>query len=79
VDALAQAGMVEIAPSHSVLDVTLRQLQALAAAYGVVARWDIMITRPDMTLANVLKILPMDDAVMMEALITAAGLLPDSG
>jgi hypothetical protein len=73
---LVRAGVLrETAPS-SVLDATLGQLQALAAAYGVLAHWDLVITRRDMTLLNALKLLPPEDARTIVDVLRCGGLLP---
>jgi hypothetical protein len=45
----------------TVLDLQLGQLQALAAAYGIVSRWDVAV-QLDRHLGDALKVLPTEEA-----------------
>jgi hypothetical protein len=73
---LVEAGALHEITSPTIADATLAQLQTVAAAYGVLARWDLVITRPDMPLGNALKLIPPEDAETVVDLLRRGGLLP---
>lgn len=74
--ALVESGMARPSSPPSILDATLGQLQLLAAVYGVIAKWDVVITHRDMTLGNVLKVLTPDETECVVDLLRRGGMLP---
>ena len=56
--------VIDIRPT--VTSLSLRQLQSLACVYGVVAGWDIVITHPDRSLADAMKIIPKSDVDLID-------------
>jgi hypothetical protein len=44
---------------------TLRELQYLAAVFAVVSKWGAIITSPNKTLTDFMKIIPADDAALI--------------
>jgi hypothetical protein len=62
----------------TVLDATNRQLKAVAAVCGVLARWDSSLD-PDRRLSDQLKVLPAEDARLIVAFLRWGGLVADDG
>ena len=60
----------------TVLDATNRQLQAVAAAWGVLARWDSSFD-PNRRLSDQLKVIPDEDARLIVAFLRWGGLVAD--
>jgi hypothetical protein len=62
----------------TVLDATNRQLKAVAAVWGVLARWDSSLD-PDRRLSDQLKVLPAEDTRLIVAFVRWGGLVADDG
>ena len=57
-------------PQPTALDVLLALRQRIAAAHGVGSRSDMIYRRPQMTIGNLVKILPAEDANAITELLT---------
>jgi hypothetical protein len=68
-----QEGVLPDKPS--VLDATNRQLQAVAAVWRVISRWDCALDL-NRRLVDELKVMPSEDAQAVVKLLRSAGLLP---
>jgi hypothetical protein len=55
----------------SVEDVTIAQLRALAAVYGLVSQWDVSLV-PSRRLGDAMKVLPPGTVAAVEAILTGA-------
>jgi hypothetical protein len=75
VNAIIESKMARPSAQPSILDATLGQLQRLAAAYGVLAQWDLVLTKPHMSLGNALKLIPADEAESIVGLLRGGGML----
>jgi hypothetical protein len=73
-DALRDAGVL-VPSAPGVMDLTVRSLQALAAVYGILSRWDVVLN-PDRTLGSAMKIIATDDAARIEQMLRFGALLP---
>lgn len=54
---------------------SIKEAQAIAVVYGEIARFDVIFGRPQMSLENVLKILPPDAVQRIIATLRWAGLI----
>jgi hypothetical protein len=70
-EVLAEAGLLK--PQHTVLDLTLRQVQTLAAALGKLARWWPQPALERHSLGDVLKVIPTEDAAFVLHLLKWGG------
>ena len=79
-DVLTQAGVLR--PQHTVLDLGLRHVQALAPALGRLASWWPQPALEHRPLGDVLKVVPAADAALVVDLLVWGGWLheqPSSG
>jgi hypothetical protein len=76
VNALRDVDVLKDGPTA--LDATNRQLRAIAAAWGVLSRWDSSLD-PDRRLSDQLKVLPAEDARLIVAFLRWGGLVVDDG
>jgi hypothetical protein len=72
---LEDAGVVKAGPT--VLDATNRQLQAVAAVWGVLHRWDYSLNT-DRRLGDQLKTLPAEDAQLVITFLRWGGILTEA-
>jgi hypothetical protein len=72
-EVLAEAGILR--PQHTVLDLSLRQVQALAAVLGKLASWWPQPALEQRPLGDVLKVIPGQDAAFVVDLLTWGGWL----
>jgi hypothetical protein len=73
VEHLVQAGMVNVAAEPAtVLDLTMRQLQCLAAVWGVMSRWDASL-KLDRTMGALLKTMPGADVDVVARILAWGG------
>jgi hypothetical protein len=70
-EVLAEAGILR--PQHTVLDLTLRHVQALAAAMGTLANWWPQPALEGRPMGDVLKVIPEQDATFVLHLLTWGG------
>jgi hypothetical protein len=61
----------------TIMDATNRQLKAVAAVWGVLARWDVSLDL-DRRLSDQLKILPHEDAELIMRFLRWGGLAADA-
>jgi hypothetical protein len=71
---LADAGILR--PGRTILDMTLREAQAIAAALGRLNRWWPQPALARHTLGDVLKVVPTEEAAFVVAVLRWAGYLP---
>jgi hypothetical protein len=71
VNKLRDVGMLKDPPTA--LDATTRQLRAIAAAWGILSRWDSSLDM-DRKLGDQLKVIPVEDAELIVAFLRMAGL-----
>ena len=72
---LIAPGTVEV-ELPSVLNLTMRQLEAYAAIWGVLRRWDLILRNPGAyTLKSAMKIVPPNQAKLIVEAIKWGGLL----
>jgi len=72
---LTETGVLREHTPSTVLDATMRQLQAMAAVWGTVAKWDGSL-QPDKRLGDIIKVLPADDVADVERFLQWGGLMP---
>jgi hypothetical protein len=72
-EVLAEAGILR--PQHTVLDLSLRQVQALAATLGKLASWWPQPALEQHHLGDVLKVIPREDATFVLHLLAWGGWL----
>jgi hypothetical protein len=76
-DALVEAGVIR--PGRTVMDLTLREAQAIAAALGRLGRWWPSPTLEHHPLGQVLKVVPASEAAAVVDLLAWGGWLGESG
>jgi hypothetical protein len=75
VQGLTETGVLREHTPSTVLDATMRQLQAAAATWGIVSKWDGSL-KLDKKLGDMLKIMPTEDVDDVVRFIAWGGLMP---